>query len=478
MTMTVRRRLLVFAAGVVAAAAIASLIAVPTARDLLAWGLQKAVAHWVLTVPLLGLAVIAVLAARKRPAWLAVLSLVAVGATASYGLVRMNARYPDNTLTDPRSFARIWRLVTGQDLLLSEYDPRPTLVVQRAVVDKARVPAIDIHFHLASLENVTAEQLVAAMDATGIQQLVNLDGAPGQFDRFSREFRDRYPDRFIQFAQLQFRFGPDFPDDQVSWIRLAASLGARGLKVTKSLGLSFRDPSGALVPLDDPRLDPIWQTAGALGLPVLIHVADPTPFWEPVDEHNERYEELREFPDWGYHDSTAVWNPALARQVRAAYPAKAELLRQRNNLVARHPGTTFIGAHMGERPEDLAALAHDLDTYPNFYVDISSRVPELGRQPYSARRFFIEYQDRILFGTDGGYAMGTTEWTPERYFRAYLEFLQTANENIEYPLWGVNRQGRWRVHALDLPDDVLRKVLHDNAASLLGSEPAGATTVE
>jgi predicted TIM-barrel fold metal-dependent hydrolase len=475
--MPTRRRLLVSGAVVITVVGLVALVAVPSVRELFGWVVEKAVGHRALTIPLVILAALALLAARRRPAWAAIPSLIAVGVVAWYGFVRLNVRYPDNTLTDPRTVTRIWRLVTGQDLLLTEYDPRPTLVVQRAAVEKARVPAIDMHFHLASLENVTADQLVAAMDAAGIERVVNLDGAPGQFDRFSRELRDRYPDRFIQFAQLELPFGADFPHDQVSWLRLAASLGARGLKVTKALGLAVRDANGALIPLDDPRLDPIWETAAELGLPVLMHTADPTAFWDPVDAHNERYEELREFPDWGYHDGAWVWNPRLARLEREAYPTKAELLSQRANVLARHPGTTFIGAHMGERPEDLEALARELDTHPNFYVDISSRVPELGRQPYSARQFFIDYQDRILFGTDGGYGMGTTAWTAERYFRAYLEFLQTANENIEYPLWGVNRQGRWRVHALDLPDDVLRKILHDNAAALLGLGAVG-TTVE
>ena len=469
MVSSTRRRALISGAVVVAGALLALLV--PTSRAALGWVLQKTIAHRILTVPVFGLGVLFLFAARRRRlGWATLCVLLAVAATGSYGFSRLDARFPANIFTESASLGRVWLLLSGQDLLLSEYDPRPTLVVPRTPVERALVPAIDIHFHLESLEGVTPEQLVAAMDATGIEWVVNLDGAPGGFDRWTREFRDRYPDRFIQFVQVDFQFGSDFPGPELSWIRLAASLGARGIKIHKSLGLHSRDVNGDLVTLDDSRLDPIWEAAAELGLPVLIHVADPTPFWLPVDLHNERFQELREFPDWGYADGALVWNPELERMEREPYPAKADLLRQRDNMMARHPSTTFIGAHMGERPEDLTTLAAELDAYPNYYVDISSRIPEIGRQPHTARRFFIEYQDRILFGTDGGYALGTTDWTAERYFRSYLEFLQTSNENIEYPLWGINRQGSWRVHGLDLPDDVLRKILRDNAARLLGLE--------
>jgi predicted TIM-barrel fold metal-dependent hydrolase len=303
--------------------------------------------------------------------------------------------------------------------------------------------------------------------------VVNLDGRPGVFDRWTREARDRYPERFVQFVQLN-EGGSDVTERELSWIRLAVSLGAKGIKVHKSLGLLTRDADGKLVAIDDPRLDPVWELAAELGLPVLIHTADPTPFWSPVDRYNERYQELREYPDWGYAQSAMVWNPDTRRMEPEPYPTKAELLRQRNSVFARHPGTIFIGAHMGGSPEDLAAVARDLDAYPNYYVEIASRIGELGRQPYTARRFFIEYQDRILFGTDGGYGLGTTDWTAEDYFRANLEFLQTANENIEYPLYGVNRQGDWYVYGLDLPDEALRKILHDNAARLLRLDSSAA----
>jgi predicted TIM-barrel fold metal-dependent hydrolase len=139
------------------------------------------------------------------------------------------------------------------------------------------------------------------------------------------------------------------------------------------------------VAVDDARLDPIWETAGELGLPVIIHVADPVAFFEPLDKHNERWEELRAHPDWHFP------NPP--------FPPFLQIMGELANLIARHPRTTFIGAHVGCYAENLDWVGALLERCPNFFVDISARLGELGRQPYSSRRFFLN-SDRILFGAD------------------------------------------------------------------------------
>jgi predicted TIM-barrel fold metal-dependent hydrolase len=193
-------------------------------------------------------------------------------------------------------------------------------------------------------------------------------------------------------------------------------------------------------------------------MPLLVHTGEPPAFWQPVDAHNERYSEL-------------LANPGAS--VRSDnMPTFAELMAQRERLLARHPGTNFIGAHMGMNPNDLEYVASLLDRYPNYYVDMSSVVAELGRQPRTAREFFLRYQDRILFGTDGGFALEPdgNKWTPERYYRSYFEFLETANEYIRYPFWDVAKQGNWRVYGIDLPDDVLKKIYVTNAERLIPTE--------
>jgi predicted TIM-barrel fold metal-dependent hydrolase len=217
-------------------------------------------------------------------------------------------------------------------------------------------------------------------------------------------------------------------------------MGCRGLKISKRLGLGYKDKSGKIITVDDPRIDPIWAKCGELGIPVEIHVSDPKAFFTPVDRFNERYDELGEHPDWSFYGDE--------------FPSKEDILEARNRVIEKHPNTIFIGAHFGNLPEELGVVGQWLDTYPNFYVDIDARISELGRQPYTARNFFIKYQDRILFGTD-------TPCNAEAY-RLYFRFLETDDEYID-PTPAHKLQGRWMIYGLYLPDEVLEKVYNKNA---------------
>ena len=195
--------------------------------------------------------------------------------------------------------------------------------------------------------------------------------------------------------------------------------------------------------MDDERLAPIFDKAAELGIPVMFHTADPDAFFLPIDEKNERFEELAAHPGWGFY---------------GAQYSKTQLLDQRDRVIARHPKTTFVAAHVGESSENLDRAAKLLETYPNVFIDISARASELGRQPYSAREFFIRFADRILFGAD--------LLPEESMYRLYFRFLETADEYFEYPSHA-SRQGRWNIYGLHLPEDVLRKVYRGNALRLL-----------
>lgn len=368
----------------------------------------------------------------------------------------INKRYPENIILKPSELVKTWHVLLGKELVVNDYQPKSALVTKNREIKRAKYPVIDIHFHLGSLTNLSVNQLVKAMDACGITKVVNLDGG-ARLEEFIKDFRNEYPDRFIMFAQLNLSQldDPNFAGNQTALlIEKVVNFGAQGLKVPKDLGLGIKDRSGRLIPVDDPRLDPIWSKAGELGIPVLIHTADPTPFFQPVNRFNERYEELSKFPEWSYYSPY--------------FPSKETLLAERENLLRKHPKTIFIGAHMGMSPANLSYVGYLLNNYPNYYVDISSVLSDLGRQPYTAREFFIRYQDRILFGTDGGYALGTNGWSAERFFRKYFEFLETDNEYFGYPLWDITKQGKWRIYGINLPDEVLKKVYYNNAAKVLG----------
>lgn len=333
------------------------------------------------------------------------------------------------------------------------YRPRPALVVPRSEIDRARYPAVDVHCHWSLDEDPAA--MLAAMDERNIARAVNLSGGWGEelaamLDRFHRFD----PARFVIFCNLDFARidEPGFGGRAAASLREARAKGVAGLKIFKDLGLRIADGSGALVRVDDPRLDPVWATCGELGMPVLIHTADPVAFFEPVDEHNERWMQLRRHPDWSFHGDR--------------FPGRDELLAQRNRVMARHPDTIFIGAHVGGNAEDLAAAAAVLDAHRNFYVDISGRVAELGRQPYSARRFLIEQQDRVLFGSDRYPGRGA-----QPRYRIYFRFLETADEYFDYFDHPFPPAGDWRIYGVDLPDDVLRKIYHGNADRIFGWAP-------
>jgi predicted TIM-barrel fold metal-dependent hydrolase len=221
-----------------------------------------------------------------------------------------------------------------------------------------------------------------------------------------------------------------------------------GLKVFKSLGLTTRDANGALIAVDDPRLDPIWAACGRLGMPVLIHTADPVAFFSAPDECNERWMQLQRHPSWSFHGP--------------AFPSRDELFAQRDRMITRHPGTTFICAHVGSHADDLAAADRFLTAHPNAYVDISGRVGALGRQPFTARAFLIEHQDRVIYGTD------RFPGRPDQpRYRIYFRFLETADEYFDYYDHPFPPAGDWRIYGVDLPDDVLRKIYYGNSDRIL-----------
>ena len=332
---------------------------------------------------------------------------------------------------------------------------------------RARFPVIDAHNHLwAAWE--TVDKVVEVMDAVGVACCCDLTTSvrlqwagggyvfsPGRIDDFFERTGIRYPHRFYGFTTATLArpvTGPlvthyhAFVEETVAMLRDHVARGARGLKVLKELGLHYRDGDGNLVHVDDERLAPIWEEAGRLGIPVLIHQSDPYGFFEPVTPDNEHYDSMQKYPSWSFADPN--------------FPRKAELLERRDRLVRNHPGTTFMLPHVANYAEDLAYVGKLLDENQNVFIDFSARCDELGRQPYSAREFLIRYQDRVYFGTDMP--------TSLEMYRFYFRFLETFDEYFIPPDYdGTFKRHRWRVYGLGLPDEVLRKIYFENALKLI-----------
>jgi predicted TIM-barrel fold metal-dependent hydrolase len=328
-------------------------------------------------------------------------------------------------------------------LPLSEFQPKSTLVTAEHPIEKARFPVIDYHNHLDALE---PSAVLRVMDACGIERVVNItmktgDEAIRVMDKFHSADRARFAT--IGWMDWTGVDRDDFVQRTFDRLERLVEHGAQGIKFWKDLGLSVKDATGNLVRVDDERLAPIFDKAAELGIPVMFHIADPDAFFLPVDAQNERFEELAAHPDWSFHGTRF---------------SKTELLDQRDRVIARHPKTTFVAAHVAECGENLARATRLLEQYPNAMLDISARASELGRQPYSARSLFLRFPDRILFGSD---------LVPEEsMYRLYFRFLETADEYFDYPSHA-SRQGRWQIYGLSLPDDVLRKVYRENALRLL-----------
>lgn len=347
------------------------------------------------------------------------------------------------------------------ELLLKDYRPKCLLNVPEHIPGRARFPVIDAHNHLFG--ELAPEKLVEIMDKVGVRVWVNVTGnttlplvnntytiARRDIDFFLDKYANAYPGRFAAFTMSDFAQWDDpillrddsFAERCIAHLEKDLAKGACGLKVTKELGLKFRDHKGAMIPVDDPRLYPVWRRAGQLGAPVLIHVSDPIAFFLPADAHNEHYLTLREFPGWSFQGS---------------HFSKWELLEQRNRMIAEHPRTTFLLPHVANLPEDLDAVGRLLNELPNVVVDFSARIDELGRQPYTARDFFVRFQDRILFGLDMPVSTAA--------YRCYYRLLETRDEYFDYPDY-MGRFGvytRWKLYGLDLPDEVLKKIYYKNA---------------
>ncbi|MEQ1904855.1 MAG: amidohydrolase family protein [Pirellulaceae bacterium] len=346
-------------------------------------------------------------------------------------------------------------------LSISEFRPVPKLKVAATQLSHAKFPVIDVHTHFRFKTKGSVDELksyLKIMDDNNIALSISLDATLGLEDEHLKFLSGADADRFGVFVHLDFQ-GAGEADQPETWacnqpefgrlvaaqLKEAKQRGCLGLKFFKQFGLEFRDAQGKLSRIDDDRFDPIWQACGDLQMPVLIHTADPAAFFDPIDAQNERAEELLRHPEWSFADRR--------------FPRKGELIAARNRVIAKFPRTVFIGAHVANNPENLAEVSEWLVAYPNLYVDISSRIGELGRQPFTSRAFFEKFGDRILFGTDG-------PW-PAARLGYYWRFLESRDEYFPYSEKQPPPQGLWSIYGIELPDEILRKVYFENCLAVI-----------
>ena len=337
---------------------------------------------------------------------------------------------------------------------IGDYSPISTLVVSETPTYKSKFPFVDVHSHHWDMPVKDLSKLVTEMDSLNMAYLINLSGSG--FGAFSgkqelmdlnltkslENVNENYPDRFGVFLNLDLAKidKPDFEKNNIMQIENAVSQGVIGLKIYKNLGLTLRDSRNIRVPVDDDRLSHIWETCAKFNIPVLIHSGEPKAFFDPVDKFNERWLHAREKP----------------RSFRPSdkYPTFDQVMYEQEQLFKKHPTTTFINAHFGWYGNDLGRLSKQLSELTNVYVEFGAVINELGRQPITARRFFEDYQDRILFGKD--------IYKMDEYY-IYFQVLETDDEYIEYYR---KRHGLWRLYGLNLSDEILKKVYYQNALKI------------
>jgi predicted TIM-barrel fold metal-dependent hydrolase len=372
-------------------------------------------------------------------------------------------------------------LLAATTLLLLQQAERPLY--------KTTYRVINVHHHWFLPDEDAVRAQIEAMDASGIAAAVNLDAGrtDGTLPAWM-ELQKKYPGRFVNFAKFTAKDferikEPAFFEDLVRELERAAKMGIRGVKMWKDLGMIIRDGSGALLRIDDPRLDPFWAKCGELGLVVFIHTADPKEYWYPLTYNSLHYPSRTEEQQYYKIPGMPKWE---------------DLIEQRDNIVRKHPKTTFIGAHFGSMTFELQALAERLDKFPNFHVECAARLRILGRlSPKAVRDFFERYQDRILFGTDGSvlvsrksasasknillYPVDDPEWIrldakdenvvrnwkagQARTYGRHFEYFETDRTDLVDP--SGFEPGWAKLSGAKLPPEVLEKFYHANAERLI-----------
>ncbi len=367
------------------------------------------------------------------------LLIVALGAVLLPATADAQRRIPDPQIPPPT---------------ITEYKPRSTLVVPEHPVPRAKFPVVDMHGHPPTLDNPEAiARVLAAMDELNLGVMIQTRGSSGE--RLTNQIEAvkaaGLEDRFAFFTTLNLRdVGPGSGARIAAQLEADVAAGAVGIgELGKGFGLFTMKADGNRLEMDDPELDIVWQTAGRLGIPVFIHTGDPAEFFEPHDMENERWLEQSIYPRRQLND-------------RSRFPTFDDLMAERDRLIERNPGTTWIIAHMSWYGNDLGRLGELFDKYPNTYGELGAVLYDFGRQPRFAKRFFEQYSDRILFGKDS--------FQPAEY-PYYWRVFETEDEYFDYYR---DYHAFWKLYGIGLTDDVLRKVYYRNAADIIPGLPTGA----
>ncbi|MFC2075755.1 amidohydrolase family protein [candidate division KSB1 bacterium] len=283
-----------------------------------------------------------------------------------------------------------------------------------------------------------------AMDVEGLNHQIEL----------SKELIAFHPDRFAWATSFELATirEPGWADRAIAGLKTDFEKGAVAVKVWKEIGMVLKNPDGSFVQIDDPRFKPIFEFIDKSDKTLVAHIGEPMAAWLPI-------EEMMTLNEKSYYSKYPQYHALLHPEI----PHHDTIVAARDRVLAGYPNLRVVGCHLGSLEHDVDVLAQCLDTYPNFAVDTAARMAHLQSQDRDkVRRFLIKYQDRILYGTDVGFSDPKTgdyrtarKEIDDTYIRDFAYWAgdgELTSPDVEGPFLGVA-----------LPDDVLKKILYENA---------------
>lgn len=338
-------------------------------------------------------------------------------------------------------------------LYADEFHPKSELVTPEHPFEMPEFPVIDVHAHFGPLiidnyeDAYDTKEKCLILQEMGVEKIFCLELLwDEEYDRLCRKL-EASEGMIVPIGSVDvFRaMDKDFETHVYRTLRDLKTKGCVGLKLWKNMTLMGQEHFGRNLRLDDPHYTPIWQGCAEEGLPVIIHVADPPCFFRATEPDNEHYICLSRHPDWSFYKEGLF--------------SFEEHMEMQEAMIAENPTTTFVVAHVGSYAENLSQVGKWLEKYPNMNVDISARLDQLGRQPYTARDFIQRFSDRVLFGTD--YEASFSAERTREFYHTHYRFLQTKDEYFKHPF--PDMLGQWRICGLGLDSNVLEKVYRSNA---------------
>jgi predicted TIM-barrel fold metal-dependent hydrolase len=200
----------------------------------------------------------------------------------------------------------------------------------------------------------------------------------------------------IAFASTFHMKGWDDPkwvENTVSHLDSTVELGAIAVKFWKNIGMDFRDSSGKLIMIDNPKFDTIFKHLREHYIPVIGHQGEPRECWLPFDKMVIR--DLKEY---------FKEHPQYHMYLHPDMPSYEDQMNARDKMLEKNKNMIFMGCHLASLEWSVDELAKFFDKFPNAVADIAARMNQLQYQTKVDRdkviRFFDKYQDRILYGTD------------------------------------------------------------------------------